>query len=93
MTMLSWMYWTIPVAIIFVFIFVMITGMTIWGKYRPPHRRKGFLRIVTDRGERLYIALVALALVMVGSFAIEGTDAWISFGVAAALAAVILKWG
>jgi len=91
--MFSWMYWTIPVAIAFSLIFLMIAGMTVWGHLRPPHRRKGFLRIVTDRGERVYIALVAFALVMVGSFAIEGTDSWISAGVGAAVAAVVLKWG
>lgn len=68
--MLSWMYWTIPVAITFTLVFLMITGMTIWGHYRPPTRRKGFLQIVTDRSERLYIALIVFALVMVFSFAL-----------------------
>jgi len=91
--MFSWMYWTVPVAIAFGLIFLMIGGLTIWGHYRPPHRRKGFLGIVTDRSERVYIALISFALVMVGSFAIEGTDSWISAGVGAVVGAAVLKWG
>ncbi len=91
--MLSWMYWTTPVAIVFIGVFLMITGMTIWGHLRPPHRRKGFLRVVTDRGDRLYIALLAFAFVNVISFGIEGANAlYVAIG-AAAVSGVILKWG
>ncbi len=91
--MLSWMYWTIPVAIIFTLIFLMITGMTIWGHYSPPTRRKGFLQIVTDRSERLYIALILFALVMVFSFALGSLNPWLFAGIGAAVGAVVLKWG
>jgi len=91
--MFSWMYWTIPVAIAFSGIFVMIAGMTIWGHYRTPVLRKGFLRIVTDRGDRLYIALVLFALLMVLSFAFAIPSALASAAVAASVSAVVLKWG
>jgi predicted small integral membrane protein len=87
------MYWTIPVAIAFSGIFVMIAGMTIWGHYRTPVLRKGFLRIVTDRGDRLYIALVLFALLMVLSFAFAIPSALASAAVAASVSAVVLKWG
>jgi len=87
------MYWTIPVAIVFSGIFVMIAGMTIWGHYRTPVLRKGFLRIVTDRGDRLYIAFVIFALLMVLSFAFAIPSALISAAVAASVSAVVLKWG
>jgi len=91
--MFSWMYWTIPVAIAFSGIFVMIAGMTVWGHYRTPVLRKGFLRIVTDRGDRLYIAFVTFALLMVLSFAFAVPSALISAAVAASVSAVVLKWG
>lgn len=91
--MLSWMYWTTPVAIVFIGVFLMIAGMTIWGHLRPPHRRKGFLQVVTDRGDRLYIALLAFAFVNVISFGVEGANAlYVAIG-AATLSGVILKWG
>jgi predicted small integral membrane protein len=38
--MLKWMVWTLPVAIVFIFAFLLIIGMTIWGHYRPPRIRK-----------------------------------------------------
>jgi predicted small integral membrane protein len=87
------MYWTIPVAIAFSGIFVMIAGMTVWGHYGTPVLRKGFLRIVTDRGDRLYIAFVIFALLMVLSFAFAIPSAVASAAVAASVSAVVLKWG
>ena len=91
--MIEWMYWTIPVAITFAGIILMIVGMTIWGHYRTPVLRKGFLGIVTDRGDRLYMAFVVFALLMVLSFALGIPSALISALVAASVSAVILKWG
>jgi predicted small integral membrane protein len=91
--MFDFMYWTIPVAIIFVLVFLMIAAMTIWGHFSPPHRRTGFLGIVSDRGERLYIALIAFALIMVVSFGIVGTNPWVFVAIGATVGAVILKWG
>ena len=91
--MFSWMYWTVPVAIAFTGIFIMIAGMTVWGRYRTPVLRQGFLRIVTDRGDRIYIAFVVFALLMVLSFAFSIPSALASAAVAASVSAVILKWG
>ena len=91
--MFDFMYWTIPVAIIFVLVFLMIAGMTIWGHFSPPHRRKGFVGFVTDRSERLYIALITFALIMVVPFGIVGTNPWVFTAIGAAVGAVILKWG
>lgn len=91
--MIEWMYWTTPVAIAFTGIISMIVGMTIWGHYRTPVLRKGFLGIVTDRGDRLYMAFVAFALLMVFSFVLAVPSLLISALVAASVSAVILKWG
>jgi predicted small integral membrane protein len=91
--MFDWMYWTTPIAIVFIGLITMIAGMTIWGHYRTPVLRKGFLRIVTDRGDRLYIAFVVFAFLMVLSFALSIPSALISALVAASVSAVILKWG
>jgi predicted small integral membrane protein len=71
----------------------MITGLTIWGHYRPPVRRKGFLGLVTDRSERVYIAIVSFALVMVISFSIVDSNTTIWAISALAMSVGILKWG
>jgi len=91
--MFNWIMWTTPVIFTFVGVALMITGLTIWGHFRPPIRRKGFLGIVTDRSERVYIAIVSFALIEVISFVIPGSDTliWTIGGVA--VGAVILKWG
>ena len=89
----DWIPWTAPIAYVFIGVAVMITGLSIWGHYRPPVRRKGFLGIVTDRSERVYIAIVSFALVMVISFAIVDSDPAIWAISALVMAVVILIWG
>ncbi len=91
--MLSWMYWTVPIAGVFIGVFLMIAGMTIWGHFSPPHRRKGFLQIVTDRSERLYIAIITFAFLMVFVFVLGIPAVGLSAIAAAGVSAVILKWG
>ncbi|MFM1994433.1 MAG: hypothetical protein RL537_1122 [Actinomycetota bacterium] len=91
--MFDWIPWTAPVAYVFIGVAVMITGLTIWGHFRPPVRRKGFLGIVTDRSERVYIAIITFALIMVISFAIVDSDTLIWALSALAVAVVILIWG
>ena len=89
----DWIPLTTPIAIVFIGVAVMITGLTIWGHYRPPVRRRGFLGIVTDRSERVYIAIISFALVMVISFAIVDSNTTIWAISALAMAVVILIWG
>lgn len=89
----DWIPWTAPIAYVFIGVAVMITGLTIWGHYSPPVRRKGFLGIVTDRSERVYIAIVFFALVMVISFAVVDSDTAIWAISALVASVVILIWG
>jgi predicted small integral membrane protein len=89
----DWIPWTAPIAYVFIGVALMITGLSIWGHYRPPVRRKGFLGIVTDRSERVYIAIVSFALVMVISFAVVDSDTAIWAISALVMAVVILIWG
>ncbi len=91
--MFDWIPWTAPVAYVFIGVFVMITGLTIWGHFRPPIRRKGFLGIVTDRSERVYIAIITFALIMVISFAVVDSDTGLWAIGALLVSAVILIWG
>jgi predicted small integral membrane protein len=91
--MFDWIPWTAPVAFVFIGVFVMITGLTIWGHFRPPVRRKGFLGIVTDRSERVYIAIITFALIMVISFAVVDSDTGLWAIGALLVSVVILIWG
>lgn len=60
---MEWMAWTLPTAIFFVAVFLMLTFMVIWDLRSSPVAREGFLPISTDRGDRLYIGLIGSAFI------------------------------
>ena len=61
--MFEWMAWTLPVAVFFTCIVLMLAGMTVWELKSPTVMRKGFLPIATTRGDRLFIGLLRAAYV------------------------------
>jgi predicted small integral membrane protein len=88
--MFNWMAWTMPVAIFFICIFLMLCGMTYWEIKSPTSLRRGFLPIETTRGDRLFIGLLATAYINLAFVGLSGklgqsigmtTDPsiWISF--------------
>ena len=44
-----WMAWTLPVAVFFACIVLMLIGMTLWELRSPTVERKGFLPIATSK--------------------------------------------
>lgn len=102
--MFEWMAWTLPVAIFFTCIVLMLVGMTVWELKQPTIERKGFLPIATTRGDRLFIGLLTAAYVNLAFVAVsekamawfkldEEPSVWISFGLSMALLALILRKG
>ena len=102
--MLNWMAWTLPVAVFFTCIVLMLIGMTMWELRSPTIERKGFLPITTTRGDRLFIGLLTAAYVnlafvafserMVTWFGLEQEPSvWISFVISMALLALIMRKG
>ena len=61
--MFDWMAWTLPVAVFFICIVLMLIGMTVWEIKSPTTMRKGFLPLETTRGDRLFIGLLSAAYV------------------------------
>ena len=102
--MFEWMAWTLPVAIFFTCIALMLVGMTIWEIKSPTTLRRGFLPIATTRGDRLFIGLLAAAYLnlafvavsekMIDWFGLEQEPSiWISFVVSMGLLALVMKEG
>ncbi|MEV4172323.1 DUF2160 family membrane protein [Nonomuraea sp. NPDC049709] len=91
--MLEWMVWTAPTALVFAGLALLLVVMTVWGRISPPVARRGFLRIETDRGDRLYIGLVTAAVVLAGWIAITDLSMWLALGCALLVAVVIGIWG
>jgi len=102
--MFEWMAWTLPVAVFFSCIVLMLIGMTVWELKSPTVLRKGFLPIATTRGDRLFIGLLSAAYVNLLFVAIseklvtwlslsEEPSVWISFVLSMALLALIMRKG
>ena len=102
--MLEWMAWTLPVAVFFICIALMLVGMTVWEIRSPTVERRGFLPLRTTRGDRLFIGLLAAAytnLIFVGFsgrlaelLSLESEPSvWISFVLSMGLLALIMGKG
>ena len=91
---MEWMVWTTPTAAFFVFIALMLAGMTVWEIKSPTIERRGWLPIETTRGDRLFIGLLCAAyanLAWVGLT--EELSQWWGFALSMALLAVIMRKG
>ena len=102
--MFAWMAWTLPVAVFFICIALMLLGMTVWEINSPTVERKGWLPIATTRGDRLFIGLLSAAYVnlafvavserMITWFGLEQEPSiWISFVASMLLIGLILRKG
>jgi predicted small integral membrane protein len=86
--MFEWMAWTLPVAVFFCSIMLMLIGMTIWELKSPTTSRRGWLPLETTRGDRLFIGLLAAAYGLV-----DEPSIWISFVISMALLVLIMRKG
>lgn len=102
--MFEWMAWTTPVAVFFICIALLLTGMTVWEMRSPTVQRKGFLPIETTRGDRLFIGLLLAAYInlawvglgekMTEWFSLSAEPSvWISLVLSMAALALVMRKG
>ena len=102
--MFEWMAWTLPVAVFFCCIALMLAGMTVWELKSPTVERKGFLPIATTRGDRLFIGLLSAAYLNLAFVAVsekmitwfglaQEPSIWISFVASMLLLGLIMRKG
>ena len=102
--MFEWMAWTLPVAVFFCCIALMLAAMTLWELKSPTTLRRGWLPIATTRGDRLFIGLMMAAWVNLGFVAVSEKlmtwfnletepSIWWSFGLSMALLALVMRKG
>jgi predicted small integral membrane protein len=75
---LGWMVWTVPTAIFFVVIVLVLVGMTVWQIVAPSPERRGFLPIPTTPGDRLFVGLTVSAYVHLAWIGLVGSSLWIA---------------
>lgn len=88
---MSWMAWTLPTALFFGAIALLLVTMTLWELRAPTQLRRGWLPMATTRGDRVFISLLLAAFIHLLFLGIGGLPlGWAS--AIAALLAVLLIW-
>lgn len=90
---LEWMAWTLPTAVFFITIALMLVGMTIWQVASPTIERRGFLPLRTTRGDRLFIGLLGTAYIHLAWIGLTDMTIWIGFVISLVWMAVVMRWG
>jgi predicted small integral membrane protein len=73
----SWMAWTLPTAVFFLAIFMLLVGMSIWEYFVPGGSpRVGILRFETTRGDRLFVSLLGAAYIHLAWLGLVGPNLW-----------------
>ena len=90
---MEWMAWTLPTALFFVAVGVLLLGMTLLELRRPCVEQRGFLPLVTSRGDRLFIGLLASAYLHLLVVGVSDWPLWAASLLSLAWLVVVLRWG
>ncbi|MEH6578402.1 MAG: DUF2160 domain-containing protein [Amphritea sp.] len=90
---MNWMAWTLPTAVFFSSIAVILICMTVYEIKSPCVERKGFLPIETTRGDRLFIGLLASAYIHLIFVGLTEMTLWIALGISCVWLIVVMRWG
>lgn len=90
----AWMYWTVPSAVAFAGLFIVLIAMTVWDRVSPNVSRKGFLPMETSRGDRLFIGIMLTIFIHLLWLGLLG-DAAVWGGSLISLAGffIVARWG
>src|SRR5262245_55160342 len=90
---LSWMAWTWPTALFFMFVFGRIAAMGVWEYYVPGGApRRGIFGLDTTRGDRLFITLLGSAFIFLGWLGIMSTPLWGGLVISLVWAFIVFRW-
>ena len=90
---LEWMAWTLPTAIFFATIALILVAMTLWELAQPTVERRGFLPLVTTRGDRLFIGLLGSAYIHLAWIALVGDGLWWALAISLVYMLIMMRWG
>jgi predicted small integral membrane protein len=89
----GWMAWTWQTALFFGAIVLLLVLMTVLELRRPGGaERRGMLGLVTTRGDRLFISLLAAGFIHLLWLAFLGTPLWGASALALVVAAIVFRW-
>lgn len=73
MDQIAWMAWTPATGIFFALLATTLLAMTLLSLAKPEPERVGILKIPTTRGDRLFISLIAAAVIHLVWIGVAGT--------------------
>jgi predicted small integral membrane protein len=89
----EWMAWTLPTALFFITIAVILTGMTIWEIRSPTLERRGLLPIATTRGDRLFIGLLGSGYIHLAWLGLTDISLYVATGISVVWMVALMRWG
>lgn len=90
---MAWMSWTLPTALFFIAIFLILSGMTVWQIVSPSTERRGFLPLATTRGDRLFIGLLSSAFIHLAFVATTEVHLAVATALSVVWMCVLMRWG
>ncbi len=90
---LSWMAWTLPTALFFITIALLLVGMMVWEYFSPGgNPRVGVLRFETTRGDRLFVSLLGSAFIHLAWLGLIGPNLWWALALAVVYAIGVFRY-
>ena len=90
---LEWMAWTPVTAGIFIGIALLLSAMAVWELVSPNIERKGFLPIVTSRGDRFFISLLGSAYIIMAWIGLLDLSLWFALLISLVYSLILMRWG
>jgi predicted small integral membrane protein len=90
---MEWMAWTLPTALFFVGIALLISGYTVWAIVSPSAPRRGLLPMPTTRGDRLFLGLLGSAFINLAWIGLTQASQWGALGLSLLFLLTIERWG
>lgn len=90
---MNWMAWTLPTALFFCAIGLLLVTMTLLELRRPTALVRGWLPMATTRGDRIFISLLAAAGWHVAWLAMFTSPPYVASVAAVITAGIVLRWG
>ncbi|MCO6177009.1 MULTISPECIES: DUF2160 domain-containing protein [Ciceribacter] len=90
---LSWMAWTLPTALFFGSILLLLITMAIWEYLSPGgNPRVGILHFETTRGDRLFVSLLGSAFIHLAWLGLVGPNLWWALALSAVYAIGVFRF-
>ena len=91
--MMEWMSWTVPTAVFFIVIGLILVGITTWELRSPSILRRGLLPIATTRGDRLFIGLLGSAYLHLLVIGVTDWSIWVASALSLVWLLAVMRWG